>query len=75
MILAVYSGMTFNTSMIDASFSSLVDPIVTGFGVKETWVITMMTMSLIIYAPVSIVVSWMFKSMQPGNVYRIAACL
>ena len=74
-ILAVYSGMTFNSNMIVASFSSLVDPIVTGFGVSEAWVITMMTMSHIIYAPVSIGVSWMFKNMRPGNVFRIAACL
>ena len=74
-ILALYSGMTFNSNMIVASFNSLVDPIVTGFGVSEAWVITMMTMSHIIYAPVSFMVSWMFKTMQAVNVFRIAAIL
>ena len=61
-ILAVYSGMTFNSNMIVASFNSLVDPIVTGFGVSEAWVITMMTMSHIIYLPLSIMVTWMFTN-------------
>jgi hypothetical protein len=74
-ILAVYSGMTFNSNMIVASFNSLVDPIVTGFGVSEAWVITMMTMSHIIYLPLSIMVTWMFTNFQAVNVFRTAAVL
>ena len=61
--------------MIVASFNSLVDPIVTGFGVSEAWVITMMTMSHIIYLPLSIMVTWMFTNFQAVNVFRTAAIL
>ena len=67
--------MTFNSNMIVASFNSLVDPIVTGFGVSEAWVITMMTMSHIIYLPLSIMVTWMFTNFQAVNVFRTAAIL
>ena len=59
-ILAVFAGMAFNANMIVASFNSLVDPIVIGFGVAETWIIVMMTVPHIIYAPLSLLVSRMF---------------
>ena len=56
----MFSGMAFNSNMIIGSFNALVDPIVTGFGVAETWIIVMMTVPHIIYAPLSLVVSRMF---------------
>ena len=54
-------------------YNALVDTIVTGFDISEAWVIALLTMPHIVYAPFSIVVSWMFKSMKAVNVFRFAA--
>ena len=72
-IVALFAGLAFCSNMVVASFNSLVDPLQTAFGVSEGWIIVMMTMSHIIYAPLSILVSWMFQKLQSATVYRIAA--
>ena len=52
-----------NYNTVLCSFTALVDPIVIGFGVKQEVVIIMISMNHIIYGPVSMIVSWMFKNM------------
>ena len=74
-ILAVFSGIAFNCNMVVASFNALVDPMKTGFAVNEAWIIIMMTVPHIIYAPMSVVTAKMFQTFRSATVFRVAVLL
>ena len=64
--------MVCNVVMALSSFGPLADPIATGFGVDEEWVVLLQSMPHFTYFPMTFVTSYMFANMQPVNVFRCA---
>ena len=52
-----------NVQMVLAGFGPLLDPIVNGFEINESWVVLLQTMPHLMYFPMSFVVTAMYKNM------------